>query len=525
MAPSSSPRRSSGRQSTELNFRFTTLSLALNSASCSASSMRKGSLVASTRLTMVSLSRSTASARFSRWKLRALRICGAPSSMWSTKPLSARTTSMSESSSSVSAASRPGSLASCRANSASLEVASEAGSRAPSLCTSLGVGSRSAAWKTSWVAPSCSVSPSARTCWPRFLPLIKRLAPESAVAVKTFPSNWMATTPRRSGTRRSLSAAAATVVSGFTSGKKEGAEPSMCTTSVAMSAGPGGLEESIGQHFFGLVVHGGVDGAAGPERVEERRAHPLDDVETLRRQVGRAGALVAELAGGAVAQPLDQERAAAAGGAGDHLRDGERDAQRPVAVLELPDAEGHHRHPELALHHAALDVGLQREQPPAVLFQIGLAALLGLLGGGLLLRILFGMFLRAQRRQVLLLLFLHRVEEGDRRGRVIEGVELRVGFEVEVLAKGAVRLALAPLVEEGEPEQLVSLGAQRGRFEAARLHQLREELCGLRVIAVLEGHAGAVHRLHRGGRFFFFRGRGLRQKQREKEGDHGVPFA
>src|SRR5258708_1194741 len=420
MAPSSSPRRSSGRQSTELNFRFTTLSLALNSASCSASSMRKGSLVASTRLTMVSLRRSTASATFSRWKLRALRICGAPSSMWSTKPLSARTTSMSESSSSVSAASRPGSLASCRANSASLEVASEAGPRAPRLCTSLGVGSRSAAWQTSW-------------------------------------------------------------------GR----------------AGRGGGAE-------------GVEGGGG---------HPLGDVGTVRRQVGRGGGLVAELAGGAVAQPLDQERAAAAGGAGDHLRDGERDAQRPVAVLELPDAEGHHRHPELALHHAALDVGLQREQPPAVLFQIGLAALLGLLGGGLLLRILFGMFLRAQRRQVLLLLFLHRVEEGDRRGRVIEGVELRVGFEVEVLAKGAVRLALAPLVEEGEPEQLVSLGAQRGRFEAARLHQLREELCGLRVIAVLEGHAGAVHRLHRGGRFFFFRGRGLRQKQREKEGDHGVPFA
>src|SRR5260370_12222141 len=66
MAPSSSPRRSSGRQSTELNFRFTTLSLALNSASCSASSMRKGSLVTSTRLTMVALRPSTASCPSSR---------------------------------------------------------------------------------------------------------------------------------------------------------------------------------------------------------------------------------------------------------------------------------------------------------------------------------------------------------------------------------------------------------------------------------------------------------------------------
>src|SRR2546430_8208376 len=151
----------------------------------------------------------------------------------------------------------------------------------------------------------------------------------------------MATTPRRSGTRRSLSAPAATVVSGFTSGKKEGAAPSLWTTRVA-------IDEPVRKLFFGLKADRRVDRASSPERIEDAGADPLENVETLRVQVRRRRPLRAELAGRVVAQLFDQERAARAGRTGDHLRRRQHHSQRAVAVLQLPDAERHHRDPEFA---------------------------------------------------------------------------------------------------------------------------------------------------------------------------------
>ena len=85
----------------------------------------------------------------------------------------------------------------------------------------------------------------------------------------------------------------------------------------------------------------------------------------------------------------------------------------------------------------------------------------------------------------------------DRRRRDVERVQLGVGIDVEILEEGAVRLALAALVEERKPEQPVRLGAQLERLEAARLHQGGEQLRGLRVVAVLERAPRLVHRVVR----------------------------
>ena len=125
-----------------------------------------------------------------------------------------------------------------------------------------------------------AVSPSARVCCPRFLPFTISCAPSSAVAVKDPPSNSMATTPRSSGTRTSLSGAAAMVVSGLTSGTEAGARPRPARRGSPSGSLPR-LENAVGKHLFALVVDGGVDGAARPERVEDRRAHPLHHVEPL----------------------------------------------------------------------------------------------------------------------------------------------------------------------------------------------------------------------------------------------------
>ncbi len=207
---------------------------------------------------------------------------------------------------------------------------------------------------------------------------------------------------------------------------------------------------------------------------------------------------------GRIAQPLDEQGAAGAGRAGDHFRGGERDAQRPVAVLQLPDAERHHRHPELALHHPPLHRGRELLQPAPLLFQLALSAPFRFLGGRLLARLQLGLLLRADGRELGLRLLLHLLEEGDGGGRDHEGVEMPVGIEEEVFEERAVRLAPAALVEERKPEQLVRLGAQRERFETPGLDQRGEQLRGLRVLAVLEGDARPVHRLDRGGQLSSF---------------------
>src|SRR3954447_3708675 len=125
-----------------------------------------------------------------------------------------------------------------------------------------------------------------------------REAPSSAVAMNVSPSNWMAITPRRSGTRTSLSAPLESVVSGLTSGTNAAGAPGMCRTSVAMLRACsvfGLLQEPIGKLLFGLEVDGRVDGAERPQRIEERRADPLDDVEPVGGDVGRrAGAVIVE---------------------------------------------------------------------------------------------------------------------------------------------------------------------------------------------------------------------------------------
>src|SRR5207245_10169047 len=82
------------------------------------------------------------------------------------------------------------------------------------------------------------------------------------------------------------------------------------------SADPGRrLQEAVGKLLLGLVADRGVDRAARPERVEDEGAHPLHHVEALGQEIRAGLAAAVELAGGGVAQLLDEERAPRAGSA------------------------------------------------------------------------------------------------------------------------------------------------------------------------------------------------------------------
>src|SRR5205814_8623868 len=102
--------------------------------------------------------------------------------------------------------------------------------------------------------------------------------------------------------------------------------------------------------------------------------------------------------------------------------------------------------------HDALPIygGRDLLEPPPFRLQLALPPALRFLCRGPLLRVLLGLLLRAERRQTRLGFPLHLLEEGHGRRRDVEGIQLGIRVEVEVVEERAVRFALAPLVEQGE---------------------------------------------------------------------------